>query len=50
MTKTPLAMSHCGACRTAVAGQPAQALRASEADVRRVSRRRLTPCDRFAVE
>ncbi len=46
---TPPAMSHRGACRTAAARQLAQALRACEADIRRRSPHRLTPCDGFAV-
>ncbi len=45
MMTTPPAMSHRGACRTAAARQPSQALRASEADIRRLSPHRLTPCD-----
>ena len=45
MMTTPSAMSHRGACRTAAARQPFQALRASEADIRRLSPHRLTPCD-----
>ena len=49
MLTTPPAMSHRGACRAAAARQPFQALRASEADIRRLSPHRLTPCDGFAV-
>ncbi|MHB8311365.1 restriction endonuclease [Metallibacterium sp.] len=47
---TPVAMSHNGACRVAAARQPTSALRASEADVRRKSALRLTPCDGVAVQ
>ncbi len=49
MMTTPPAMSHRGASRAAAARQPFQALRASEADIRRLSPHRLTPCDGFAV-